>query len=93
MTDDLSRLRGARKLVTDAVEHGSAAVERVHLATAARPFGILEKIPVVAEPARVVHTVHDATTKLVYVSIRAVNRVVGAALDVAIDVAEKPRGD
>jgi hypothetical protein len=87
--DDLSRLRGARKLVTDAVEHGSEAVERVHLATAARPFGILEKIPGVAEPARVVHTVHDATTKLVYVSIRAVNRVVGAALDVAIDVAEK----
>lgn len=85
----MKRLRGLRMLVQDAVEHGSKAVEVVHKATAARTFDVLEAIPPIATPAKVVHIVHDASLTGIYGVIRAVNSVVGKTLDVAIDVAEK----
>jgi hypothetical protein len=72
--------RGVVALVGEAVEHGSRAVERVHLETAKRPFVILEHIPVVAPVARIVHVVHDVTTMSVYGTIRAVNAGVGAVV-------------
>lgn len=84
----MKRLRGLRALVGDAVEHGSKAVEEVHKATAARTFFVLEAIPPIAKPAKVVHIVHDASLTGIYGMIRVVNRVVGKSLDVAIDVAE-----
>jgi hypothetical protein len=84
----MKRLRGLRALVQDAVEHGSRAVEEVHKATAARTFFVLEAIPPIAKPARIVHVVHDASLTGIYGTIRVVNQVVGKALDVAIDVAE-----
>jgi hypothetical protein len=82
------RLRGLRALLEDAVAHGTSAVERVHKATAARPFAVLDEIPPLALPARGVRVVHDATVSVVYGSIRQVNRLVGAGLALAIDVAE-----
>jgi hypothetical protein len=85
----MKRLRGLRALVGDAVEHGSKAVEVVHKATAARTFDVLEAIPPIATPAKVVHIVHDASLTGIYGIIRAVNSVVGKTLDIAIDVAEK----
>jgi hypothetical protein len=72
--------RGVVALVGEAVEHGSRAVERVHLETAKRPFVILEHIPVVAPVARIVHVAHDATAMTVYGTIRAVNAGVGAVI-------------
>ena len=72
--------RGVVALVGDAVEHGSRAVERVHLETARRPFVILEHIPGVAPFAQVVHVAHDVTTKTVYGTIRAVNAGIGAVV-------------
>lgn len=84
---DLQRWRGIVALVRDAVEHGSRAVERVQLETAARPFTILEKIPVVALPTRVVHVVHDATVVGVHGTIRAVAQAIGATADVALRIA------
>jgi hypothetical protein len=72
--------RGAAALFAEAVEHGSRAVERVHLETAKRPFFILEHIPVIAPVAQVVHVVHDATTSAVYETIRVVNAGVGAII-------------
>lgn len=89
----MKRLRGLRALVGDAVEHGSKAVEQVHRATAARTFFVLEAIPPIATPARIVHVVHDASLTGVYGMIRVVNHVVGRTLDVAIDVAEEQRDD
>jgi hypothetical protein len=83
-----ARLRGLRSLVEEAVEHGSKAVEHVHKATAARTFVVLEAIPPIATPARLVHVVHDVSLTSVYGMIRVVNRLVGTMLDVAIDVAE-----
>jgi hypothetical protein len=72
--------RGVVALVGDAVEHGSRAIERVHLETAKRPFVILEHIPVVAPVARVVHVAHDATAMTVYGTIRVVNAGIGAVV-------------
>jgi len=88
---DFKRLRGLKALVQDVVEHGSTAVQRVHLETAARPFVILELIPGIAAPAHTVRQVHDLYVSGVYGTIRAVNRVVGKTLDVALDVAEGTR--
>jgi hypothetical protein len=82
------RLRGLRALVQDVVEHGSKAVEEVHKATAARTFFVLEAIPPIAKPAKVIHVVHDASLTGIYGVIRAVNRVVGKGLEVALDVAD-----
>jgi hypothetical protein len=85
----MNRWKGLRALLTDAVEQGTSAVERVHRATAARPFDILDQIPGVAPGARAVRLVHDVTVAGVYETIRQVNRVVGATLSTAIDVVEK----
>jgi hypothetical protein len=85
---DWERWRGLRALVEDAVEHGSSAIERVHLETAARPFAVLEHLPVTATVARGVHVAHDAIASSVYQTIRATNRFVGTATAIAIDIAE-----
>jgi hypothetical protein len=89
---DLRRWRGLVALVRDAVEHGSRAVEKVQLETAGRPFGILEQIPAVAEPTRLVHVVHDATVSGVHGVVRAVSRTVATTVDVALRVAEETSG-
>jgi hypothetical protein len=90
----MKRLRGLRALVEEVVEHGSKAVEEVHKATAARTFFVLEAIPPIAKPARLVHTVHDVWVSGVYGTIRACNKVLGKTLEVAIDVADqKGAGD
>lgn len=86
---DAKRWRGLVALVRDAVEHGSRAVEKVQLETAKRPFVILEQIPVVAEPTRVVHVIHDATVSGVHGIVRAVSRAVVTTVDVALRVAEE----
>ncbi|MGH7294909.1 MAG: hypothetical protein ACRELB_08250 [Polyangiaceae bacterium] len=91
---ELGRWRGLVALVRDAVEHGSRAVERIQLETARRPFVVLEHIPGVAEPTRLVHAVHDATVTGVHGVVRAVARGVGATVDVALAAAERSsRGD
>ena len=77
---DLRRWIGLTALVTDAVTHGARAVERVHLATASRTFGVLEHVPVVSAPSRIVHVVHDAATSAVYATVRGVARVAGDAV-------------
>ena len=89
----MNRWRGLRALIEDAVDHGATAVERVHRATAARPFDILDQIPPIAPGARGVRFVHDAVVAGVYETIRQVNRAVGATLSVAIDVIESKSSD
>ena len=85
----MKRLRGLRTLVGEVVEHGSKAVQDVHIATTNRTFVVLEAIPPIAAPAKVVHVVHDLSVSGVYGMIRLVNRAVGKTLDVAIDVADE----
>jgi hypothetical protein len=85
---DWKRWRGLRELVEAVVEEGASAVERVHLATARRPFAILEQLPAVKEPVQVVHEVHDTVVLGAYTSVRLVNRWVGKALEAALELAE-----
>lgn len=93
MSDDAGttaqRWRGLAALVKDAVVHGASAVERVHMATAKRPFDVLEAIPVVELPTRAVHVVHDLATTSTYAAIRLVARAAGAAVDLAIVAADR----
>jgi hypothetical protein len=83
----MDRWRGLFTLVGQAVDQGAAAIERVHLETAQRPFAILERIPLLAVPARSVHTIHDATASSAYALIRIVNDAAGKTIAAAIDAA------
>ena len=85
----IEKWRGAVALLRDAVEHGSRAVERIQIETARRPFGIIEHIPVVAAPTRIVHGVHDASVTAVHEVIRAVNVAVSRTVDFALEQVEK----
>jgi len=78
------RWRGLIALIGDAVEHGSAAVERIHMATAKRPFRIVEQIPPIAAPTKVVHHIHDAIVTNTYKQIRWVNAQVQKVAQVAL---------
>ena len=82
-----SRLKGLVALAAAAVEHGSAAIEKVQLETAGRTFGVLEAIPPLTGPTKVVRVVHDTSVKATHGSIRLVTAIVKGGLDVAIDVA------
>lgn len=84
MTTDWNKVRGAVALTADVVEHGSRAVEKVHLETAGRPFRILEQIPGINTPAKVVHVVHDLCVTSVYWQIRMWNRLARAVADTAL---------
>jgi hypothetical protein len=81
--------RGLRALIETAVDEGTSAVERVHRATAARPFAVLDAIPPIAAPARGVRVVHDAILDTVYGSIRGINHLVGGTLASAIDAIDR----
>jgi hypothetical protein len=85
----IERIRGLRALIEDAVEHGSSAVERVHLETAHRPFAVLDLVPGLQIPARGARVVHDQIVSGTYETVRLVNRVVGRSLEAVIDAAEQ----
>lgn len=89
MKTTYDRLRGLKSLLADAVEHGASAIEKVHVATAARPFAILEHIPPLAAPTKIVRVVHDTSVSVTYESIRVVTRVVSSAMTVVIDELER----
>jgi hypothetical protein len=78
------RWLGLSALLGDAVEHATTAIERIHMTTARRPFQIIEAIPPIAAPTKLVHEVHDAIVTTTYRQIRfwngAVQKVVQTAL-------------
>ena len=76
----MNQWKGVAQLATDAVTHGSRAVERVHLATADRTFAILDLVPPIAPVASVVHVVHDGITMLSHTCVRAGARLAGGAI-------------
>jgi hypothetical protein len=89
---NIGKWRGLRALIGDAVEQGASAIERVHMATAARPFTILEQIPGIAEPTKGIHAIHDAVVSGTYAAVRLANQVAGQAIDRALDVVEASSG-
>lgn len=85
---DFKKLRGLKALLQDAVIKGATSIEEVHKATAARPFNVLAQIPGVSGSSEVVRAVHDAIVTTGYAATRAVTKVVGAGLDVALDAVD-----
>jgi hypothetical protein len=85
----MQRYRGLRALITDAVEHGSRAVERVQIRIAKQTFDVLEAIEPIAVPVKGIHEIHDAAVAGVHGMIRLVNRVVGDTAEVVLDEVEK----
>lgn len=87
LLDEAERYRGGRQQLAAAaqageavVELGTQAVRTVHQTIASIPFGILESIPVVREPTRIVRALHDAIAGGVYDSIGAANQIIGKGL-------------
>lgn len=85
---DVKKLRGLKALLQDAVINGAKSIEQVHMATAARPFNVLEKIPAVAAQSQLVRAVHDAIVTTGYAATRAVTDAVAAGIDLALDAVD-----
>lgn len=85
----MNRWRGLVVLVTDAVENGSKAVEKLQKETANRPFGVLEQIPPIAGPVKIIHSVHDFSVTTTHTAIRLVNRVARDAVDAVLATVER----
>lgn len=81
----IQQLRGLKDLIQETVEAGVNAIEETHQAIARKPFAILEKIPIIALPARAVEQVQRTVTGGVYQSIRVVNRIAGAVATRILD--------
>ena len=85
----MKQWRGLTTLVRDAVEHGSQAIERLQKETAARPFAILEAIPPIAAPAKVIHALHDASIAGTHAAIRLVARVVAGTVEAVLAAVDR----
>lgn len=85
----MKRLRGLAELVVDAVDHGSRAVEELHAQTGRWVFDLLERVPPLAAPARLVRSLQQQAIARTYGTIRLVNRLGGELAGVAIDLASR----
>ena len=74
MTDEL---QGLKDLVQEAIDKGATSVEEVHRSIAALPFTVLERIELLAEPARTMKDLQQQSIGFVYETIRTLNRVAG----------------
>ena len=87
----MQRWKGLSALLGDAVEQGATAVERIHMETAQKPFAIIEQIPGIAAPTKLVHGVHDAVVGHVYNEIRFWNGLVQRVIQTALrDDSQQP---
>jgi len=85
----MTRWRGLKDLLVDAVHHGVTAVEGVHRRTMRATVEVIALAPGMAGPARTVGAVQDAACAATYETIRLVNGLVGAAADIAFDAVER----
>jgi hypothetical protein len=83
-----SRRHGLVVLVAEAVERGSAAVERVQKETMARPLRVIAAIPALATPAAVAQSVHDLVVGSTHASIRFGARVASQVVNAILDATE-----
>lgn len=83
-----SQWKGLSALVVDAVVHGSEAVERMQRGLVATPFEVLEQIPPLVGPMKLVRTVHDLALTTTHGTIRLTAKAVGTVVAAGIDLAE-----
>jgi hypothetical protein len=87
----MRRWRGLAELVVDAVEHGSAGVEKVHQWTARKPFEIAALVPRIARPARILAEAQGIAIAATYATVRQASRIVGAGVELGLVLAEQRR--
>ncbi|HEX7667048.1 MAG TPA: hypothetical protein VF407_21105 [Polyangiaceae bacterium] len=83
----LEKWRGVKDLVVDAVDHGSQAIEKIHLASSQRVFGVIRMVPGADVPARLVENIYEGSVKRSYGSVRFVAKLVGGAVDFGLQLA------
>jgi hypothetical protein len=86
---DLSRWRGLKDLVVDAVDRGAAEVEKVHRDSVRLPLQLIARVPRLAGPARAVAGIADTALAATYGSVRLATRAAGAIAAVGLTVAEQ----
>lgn len=86
-------LRELQQAAELGVDVGTNAVRAVHMGIAAIPFGILDAIPVTRHTSRLVRTVHDRISGVVYDSIAGGNRLLGSALRLGLKARDEDRPD
>jgi hypothetical protein len=89
----MTRWRGLKDLLADAVHHGATGVEAVHRRTAQTTIEVVARVPGLGGPARAVGAVQDAAIAATYEAIRRVNGAVSAVVGLVLDAAEHPRID
>lgn len=75
------RLAATVALGAEGVEKAARAVQKVNETLAARPYAILDKIPVLRRPSRAVRNVHFGLMRGGYGAVRLGSTLVGAAAD------------
>jgi hypothetical protein len=89
----LQTLRELQQVAELGVDLGTKTVRTIHMGIAAIPFGILDAIPVTRHPSRLVRTVHDQISGVVYDSISGGNQLLGSALRLGLGRHDKPADD
>ncbi len=84
------RLGAYLELLEDAVDKGSSAVQDVHEAIAARTYNIIEAVPPLQAPTRVVREVHFRVLRGTYATLRLVNGLLGTVVSAGVGNDEEP---
>ena len=83
-----AQIRGIADLLHDGVALAVNLTARTHRAIARQPFGVLERIPLLALPAVAINTIQHTITRSVYGTIHAVNNGAGAIATQALNALE-----
>ncbi|MBK6688511.1 MAG: alpha/beta hydrolase [Deltaproteobacteria bacterium] len=89
-TPSWQRLAAYRGLVIDAVEHGVTAIQEVQEKLTQRPYDVLQQVPPLEAPVKVVRAVHYGVMRGSYRTIRMINRLTGDALAKVLGEPTKP---
>jgi triacylglycerol lipase len=81
---DAERWAAYSSLLEDAVDRGATAIQRIQEDFTARPYDVLERLPPIEAPSRLVRSLHYAGLRTTYDVIRSINRASGVAVRAGI---------
>jgi hypothetical protein len=81
---DAVRWAAYSSLLEEAVDQGATAIQRIQEEFTARPYDVLERLPPIEAPSRLVRSLHYAGLRTTYDVIRSVNRASGIAVRAGI---------
>ena len=85
----MKRLRGLHALIHDTIDSVVGLVEETHQSVAQKQLDLLANLPAAGEGTKAVAAVHGGIAKLVYDSIRLVNRGVESVSGLAVTAADE----